>query len=64
MARARADYHKRLDAFIDEVLKHEPKLEDGDSMSIKFTGGIDSWDDDNRPNLNISITTERHENCV
>jgi len=54
--------HAALDEWIKDMEKHDPNIEDGESISIMFSGGRVAHDKDDKPLYSVSIETRRVQN--
>lgn len=57
----REGMHKKLDAWLDELVRIEPSVEDGEMLVFKLTGYRVGHDEDDRSLLGFDLETRRVE---
>jgi hypothetical protein len=57
----RANVHKKLDQWLDELARVLPNIEDGEEHVFKLTGFLAAYDDDDHPVISFTLETRQTE---
>jgi hypothetical protein len=57
----RENMHKKLDAWLDELARVQPSVEDGETLVFKLTGYRVGYDDEDQALISFELETSRTE---